>query len=100
MTDLINWLIKAIKAIFTDVWEMISDLFVEIFDIIFLAITSLISAIPVPDFLSDGLQGLFSGLPSSLLFFINATGFDNALLVLGSGVAFRLIRKLLTLGQW
>jgi len=43
---------------------------------------------------------LLSGLPPFALYIVNKACLDDALLIIGGGVAFNLIRKVCTLGQW
>ncbi|AKG02875.1 hypothetical protein BM547_32520 [Pseudomonas aeruginosa] len=88
-------------GMFKDFMEFIADLPLLIFKGVMEGALYLINALPVPQFLVQyKLQTLFSGLPESVLWFIQFFGIPQGLAILGAGVAFRLLRKALTLGQW
>ncbi|WP_052437142.1 DUF2523 family protein [Pseudomonas aeruginosa] len=88
-------------GMFKDFMEFIADLPVLIFKGVMEGALYLINALPVPQFLVQyKLQTLFSGLPESVLWFVQFFGIPQGLAILGAGVAFRLLRKALTLGQW
>ena len=94
--EIIGWL----HQIWDSVVEFFTELPLLILDSALNAIASLIESIPVPDFLSSGLQSLLSAIDPSVLFFLSQSGFAAALAILGSGFSFRMLRKLFTLGQW
>lgn len=61
----------------------------------------LLALIPVPSFLANAsLQTAFNGLGGEVLYLVDFFGIPPALGAIGAGVAFRLTRKALTLGQW
>lgn len=89
------------SGIFVDFMEFVSDIPVKVLGGILDGVIYVLSAIPVPSFVTDyGLQSLFNVLPSSVLYFVQFFGIPQALGVMGLGVAFRLTRKAFTLGQW
>ena len=94
--DFINW----IKNFFTSITDFLLDLPIKILDLFLDAISSLINSIPVPDFLSNGLNGLFTSIDPSVLYFLDKSSLPEAFLILSAGLTFRLTRKLFTLGQW
>lgn len=106
-----SW-IKALIAFFLRIFEWFTGLFKDFMEFIldiplkvlqgFLdGAIYLLGLIPVPDFFTQyGLQSLFNALPDSVLWFVQFFGIPQALGVFGLGVAFRLTRKALTLGQW
>lgn len=94
--SLISWL----EVLWEDFTEFVEYIPIAILDSFLTAIGTVVSSIPVPDFAVGGLQSLFDSFPSNLLYLVGATGLPEALLVVGSGVSFRLVRKLFTLGQW
>ncbi len=94
--SLIDW----IKQFFTGLVDFFLDLPVILLEGILGAISSLISSIPVPDFASSGFQTVISSFPTSVLWAMSVTGIPECLAIIGTGVAFRLTRKLFTLGQW
>lgn len=94
------WLAASIGAVFSAVTGWLKDFVVWVLDALLSGIASLLEAIPVPSFMVGGLGGLFSALPSSLVYLLVETGMVAGLAVIGAGVLFNLTRKLLTLGQW
>lgn len=100
LTQFVAWLFALVKGFVQAVVDILKDFVVWVFDQVFGAIAALLEAIPVPEFLSSGLQPLFAPLGPELGWFISVFGIGEALLIVGSGVAFRLTRKLMTLGQW
>lgn len=94
--DFKNW----VSGIWDDFVEFLHDLPVDIFESLLDGIASVLESIPVPDFIQGGLGQLLAGIDPSILYFINRSGFAEALSLLGAGFAFRMVRKLVTLGQW
>lgn len=98
--NLIAWLSAAITSAFNSVVHWAQDFAVWVLGGILSAVASLLSSIPVPSFMSNGLTGLFTALPQPLVYLLDQTGMIAGLAIVGSGVLFNLTRKLLTLGQW
>ncbi len=96
----LSWIAALFVQLFNAVINLIKDVFVWLFDTILSVIASAIELLPVPDFMTQGLSGLFTALPSGLLYLLDATGMIAGLAVVGAGVLFNLVRKALTLGQW
>lgn len=94
--SLIDWL----GALFQDFIEFIYDLPIFLIEGIVGLIVDLIVEIPVPEFLEDGMAEYVTRFPDSILWAMGITRIDDALAIVAAGVAFRLLRKLLTLGQW
>lgn len=90
-----------LAGIFKDFMEFFIDLPSVILGGILDGVIYVLSAIPVPDFIqSASLQQLFNGLGPDVLYLIDFFGIQYGLAIIGAGVAFRLTRKALTLGQW
>lgn len=102
LSAITDWLVKLVKSIFLAVVEFVGDMVVKVLDLVLGAISALIAAIPVPAFLSSGLNvgGLLSGLPPYALYVIGNLRIAEAFGILAAGVSFYLVRKLVTLGQW
>lgn len=96
----LKWFGDAIKAVFDAITTWLKDFFIWILDALLSGIASVFELIAVPDFLAQGLAPLFSSLPAPLVYLMAQTGFFEALAIVGGGVAFNLIRKAVTLGQW
>lgn len=94
--DLIDWFKSILQALF----DFISDIFILVLDGILTAIAAIIDTIPIPDFLSNGLNPYLNGIDPSVLYFLQQSGMAQALALIGVGVVFRLTRKVFTLGRW
>lgn len=89
------------KGLFEDFMEFVLDLPTVILEGFLDGVIYVLSAIPVPDFVdSSSLQTIFDALGTDVLYFVDFFGIHYGLAVIGTGVAFRLTRKALTLGQW
>lgn len=102
--DYLQNLWAAIKAFFvglwTDTFNFLTELPVLIFEMFLNGISGLFSALSVPAFLQSGAGVLFNNLHPAVLYFLTVSGFFQGLAIFGAGVAFRLLRKIFTLGQW
>jgi hypothetical protein len=100
LTDFTNWLAATLATLFTVAWQFIQDGFIAVFRLVVMAFVTLVSAVPVPSFMSQGLGSTWSGMDGGILYIVTACGVPAALAIIGSGYAFRLARKFLTLFQW
>lgn len=100
LDSLLNWIADLVIAIFAALFDMAEDFITYILEKILLFILSALEFIVVPEWLSDGLQYFISLLDPSILFFLDACGFPEAVAILGLGYAFRLTRKIVTFGFW
>jgi len=92
--------LKFWEGLFTDFMEFITDIPLIILDSILTALISLLSVLPVPDGLEGKNVGQFiDGIPY-IPYFLDRSGFAECLALIGSGVAFLMARKVLTLFQW
>lgn len=88
-------------GLFKDFMAFVLDIPLKILQGFLDGVVYLVNSIPAPSFLTQySLQTLFSHLPDSVLYFVSLFGIPQALGILGLGVAFRLLRKAMTLGQW
>lgn len=101
MADFVKWLIDFVKSIITALWDFVSDIFVYLAGLLFDLISYVINHIPVPDFLTSSSLGvMFSGIDPSILYFAQYFKLTECFALIASAVAFRLLRKFLTLFQW
>lgn len=100
LADFGNWLLSVITAVFSALWDFFSDVAVNVLDLVVSAFAALVASIPVPGFLSGGLQGMWSGMDGGVLYVVTQCGVPAALAVVGAGYSFRLARKFFTLFQW
>lgn len=98
--DFVDSIIAWMKGLFTDLVEFITDLPLIILDGLLSALAAVIEVIPMPDFMTGGLQTVVDSLPSSVLWLMANAGLGAALGIIAAGVAFRMLRKVATLFQW
>ena len=100
LKEFTEWLLGLVSKIFTALWDFVSDAAIAVFDGIVSGFVAVVSAIPVPDWISGGLASVWGGLDSSVMFFASQAGVPQALMIVGTGYTFRFLRKALTLFQW
>lgn len=107
MEALENWLkeflhavVQAIIDFFIWLIDFVKDIFLWLVDSLLTAIVALIKLIPLPDFITNGLQAVTDGLPPLLLYFLNHSGLTIGFGIIASGYIFKLLRKFATLFQW
>lgn len=94
------WLGSLFKAAFEAIWTLLTDAFIWLLDAVLTAFSAIFAAIPLPEFVTGGLQSLWGQLPDGIVWALSASGLPACLAVVGTGFAFRILRKLFTLGQW
>lgn len=95
-----TWLQNLFIRVFTAAWNFITDAFIWLVDQVLIGVTALFNAVPAPEFLAGGINGQLQQLSPGILWGVSQAGLPACLAIIGSGFAFRLLRKLLTLGQW
>ncbi|EHP38864.1 minor coat protein [Cupriavidus basilensis OR16] len=96
-----TWLLGLFGKAFAALWDLCSDLFINVADLFFQALAALIVAIPAPTFLSNyTLQSLFTGFSSDILYFVGVFRITEGIALLGVAFGFRMLRKVVTLFQW
>ena len=96
-----NWFYSLVNAIFDAIVGFFHDIFMWIVNTILDAVAYLIVSIPAPSFLNSiNIGNLINQLPSFALYCVNHAHIPQAMLIVLSGVLFRLARKFFTLGQW
>ena len=94
---LVAWLLE--------LWEsfvaFMSDLGITILDGLLDAIAGVLEALPIPDFLQGHtIADYLNSVDPAVLYFLHQSGIGVALAIIGSATLFRMLRKLLTLGNW
>ncbi|WP_375575578.1 hypothetical protein [Paracidovorax oryzae] len=100
LSEITEWLKALAIAVFTAAWDFVADAFISLFGLVVDGIIGLVTAIPVPDWMSQGLGVLWSRLDPGVIWLLSAVGVPAALGIIAAGFAFRLARKVLTLFQW
>ena len=89
---------EAIADFFDDLGEWFYDVFVTILEALLNGIGTLIEAIALPDFFLT--YSLADYVHPDVGYFLAASGFDNALAIVGLAYVFRIIRRIVTLRIW
>jgi len=100
LQEFTTWLLSLVVKVFAALWDFVADAFINILDLLLSAVVGLISLIPLPAFISGGLQSLFSSLDPGILYLITSAGLPLGLGFIGAAYVFKLIRKVVTLFQW
>lgn len=102
LSSITTWFVDLVKGVFLALVDFVKDGVVWVLDGILGALSSAIAAIPVPGFLSSGLNpgGLLAGFPGFALYVAGQTRIGEAMAIIAAGVGFYLVRKVFTLGQW
>lgn len=102
LANLTTWIVELVKSVFLTLVDFVKDAVVWVLDAILGALSAAIAAIPAPAFLTQGLNvgTLINGLPPFALYIAGQTRIAEALAIISAGVAFYLVRKIVTLGQW
>lgn len=101
LTKITDWFLALVKAVFSSLASIVGDFVVWVFQAVLGVVGDLLASLPVPSFMSSGTFGsILSGLPSFALYVVGQMHFAEAFAMIGAGVAFNLLRKLFTLGQW
>lgn len=100
LAEFTAWLLDLVKGVFAALWSFVVDAFIGLVDLLVTAVVALLALIPVPEFLSQGLQGVYGQLDPAILYLLAASGLPAGLAIIGTGYLFRLGRKVATLFQW
>lgn len=100
LQEFTEWLAEFFRSVFADAWDMLTDLFVFFFDMLLGVWVYLIGLIPIPEFLQQGMQTLYTGLDPGIAFFLSGLGLPEVMTMIGGAYLFRITRKALTLFQW
>jgi len=99
--DLTNWIGQMIIALFQALMSLLMDMLIFAVENMLTLWCLAIESIPVPDFLTQySLDGLLGSAGPTITWLIGTFRIGECLAIIGAGFAFRLLRKLLTLGQW
>lgn len=100
MSAFADWLLQLVKDAIKAAWDFITDIFISVLDLVLQAVLALLSALPVPSFMSGGLSSALGQISGDVWYFASHFRISECFAILGAAVAFRLARKALTLFQW
>ncbi|MEP6485362.1 MAG: phage coat protein [Rudaea sp.] len=99
--DITGWFVKIVRAIWRAFTDLIGDVIVLVFKAVLAAFSYIVNLIPVPAFMTDNTVGSLLGNAGPVVGWLaSEMQLSAALGFIAAGYAFRLTRKLLTLGQW
>lgn len=101
LTDITNWIRQQVERLWDAIQTFFSDLVVTTIEAVLDVFASAVEALPVPDFIGTySIGGIMSNISSDVMWVAGSMRIGEAMGLLGAGYAARLVRKLLTLGQW
>lgn len=101
MKDLLNWFKDQITRFASWLWDVITHAFVYACDVVMELFSSIVELIGVPSFLQNvSLCNYLEQVHPYALWLMGTFRISEGLALIAAGYAFRLLRKLLTLGQW
>ena len=101
LTQLTNWLAQLVKDIWQSLVDFLAAYLVNWVSTLCDLFATAIESIPVPDFLTTySMDGLLSQTGPTVTWLVGEFKIGQCLAIIGAGFAFRLLRKLFTLGQW
>lgn len=100
MGSIWDWLGQKLTQLWTDFQQWAIEFVAWIADSVLSVVASAVEAIDTPEFLDNGLASVIGALPNDVVYFLGQSGFGAAIALVGAGVAFRIVRKIVTLGQW
>jgi hypothetical protein len=100
LKELTDWLFSLVTSALLALLDVLKDAFVWLVDVVVGAVVAVAALIPVPQFMSNGLQWLFGQLDGPVSYLVGVAGLPEALAIIGAGYLFRLGRKAATLFQW
>lgn len=101
LQDLIDWFTETYTELTDFFRELGHDVLYSTLEALFAVIVQIANSIPVPDFLTSyNLNTILGEGGPWVAFVFGNLGFGSCLAVIAAGWAFRLLRKVFTLGQW
>lgn len=101
LEKLTTWLKEQLVAFFSAIGELFHDLGVWLFESVCDLTVWIVDNIGVPSFMTEySFQGLFDAMGPTAGWILTTFRIGECFAILGVGMIFRLLRKLLTLGQW
>lgn len=101
LNDLTTWLKEQFMALWNAFTELLQDMLLNALEMVLDVFAKAVEAISVPDFMTTyNLGTLLGEAGPTVVWIANTFRLGEGLALIAAGYAFRLLRKLLTLGQW
>lgn len=88
------------KGLWVDFVEFLTDLPIKLLKLLLDALAGLLESLTPPEFMATSIGDVLGPVQPYIGYFVSQSGVGQAMGILAAGLAFRLARKLLTLGQW
>ena len=96
LENIAKWFIGLIEKLLDALKAMVLWLFEQLLNMIH----AVISGLPVPDFFHGTLQSGANGLLPLTSYLLGQSGVAQGFMLIGAAYVFRMLRKIVTLGQW
>lgn len=101
LSDLTQWLWQLVNAIWQAFVDFVDDLFVTVLEKSLAVVVYVLNLISVPDFMRDhSIGSLLGEAGDTILWLVHILRIDESLMVIGIGMSFYVMRRILTLGIW
>lgn len=101
LSDATDWLGEQIEAVWNATEAFFSDLLVGAVETVLDLVSTIANGIPVPEFLQGiSICGTLSQAGPTAAWISDICHLPEGMTAIAGGFAFRMLRKLLTLGQW
>lgn len=101
LEEFTDWLAEQLRALWEAIETFFTDLLVGLVEVVLEVFAVIVELIPVPDFLTTySLCNLLGLAGPEVGYFLQTFRIGEALGLVASGYGFRLLRKLVTAGQW
>ncbi|WP_442784007.1 hypothetical protein [Collimonas fungivorans] len=95
------WYLDLCIRILKAIGGVLYDFVITVLDAVVGVLGAAVSSIPVPSFLSTySIGNIINMMPDYVLYYVSHFRIGESMAIIGAGFAFRMTRKILTLGQW
>jgi len=100
LTDFYNALVETLLLWIQDILEFLYDMVLVALDLFLSGLLAVLALLPTPDFITNGLNAFITDIDPGVIWLLHASGFADAVALLGLGFAFRIIRKTIPFVRW
>ncbi|HHA2593156.1 MAG: hypothetical protein ACN6OP_11095 [Pseudomonadales bacterium] len=101
LQDLTTWFRKQIERFWDAIVQFFNDLIILAIKAVLELVVMAFERLPVPDFMQQySIGGLLGNAGSTVGWFVQTFRIGECLAVIALGIAFKITRKILTLGKW
>lgn len=101
LQDLTDWIRRQVERFWNAIVEFFNDLIILAIKAILELVVMAFERLPVPDFMQQySIGSLLGNAGSTVGWFVQTFRIGECLAVIALGIAFKITRKILTLGKW